>query len=97
MKQRSTGADILVPGDFTTLKSTLQTDLIPTKDAGMHGNSGSSEFEETWPSTDVTGSTKTESPLQLDLGASFYKQGDKKTGESIANQENLEARSTIAR
>jgi len=99
MKARFTsGADMLVPGDFMTLQSTLQADFIPTKDSGMHANSGSSEFEETWPSTDATESTKAETPLQLDLRADgVYNQANKETGKSIAKQENLEAKSTIAR
>lgn len=92
------GTDMLQPNDFLALSNTLQPDFIPTKDKGLHAVSGSSEFEETWPSTDVTGSSKIESPLQLNSSAkdvgSFI---DGKMGEPIQRMESNEPKSTIAR
>ena len=77
----------------------LQRDLIPTKESGTHDNSGSSRFDETWPSTEQTGSTKVESPFaanssdQEGLGNWFYNK--KEDGKSQSKSD--EPKSTIAR
>ena len=92
------GTDMLQSNDFLALSNTLQPDLIPTKDKGLHADSGCSEFEETWPSTDLTGSSKIESPLQHNSSTNVVGSCiDEKVGEPIQRMENYEQKSTIAR
>lgn len=65
MKSRPTAdTDLLQPNEILAYSGRLQRDLIPTKDIGMGDNSGSSKFDETWPSTDLTENSKGESPSQ---------------------------------
>ena len=84
-------ANMLQIDSLQTLSNALQPDLVPTKDTAMHTSSASSEFEETWPSTDLTESTKMQSPIQFN----HKSKEDEIPGDAIA--ESNESKSTIAR